>query len=277
MPAEILRPSKQDDVRLANILTIRKEKNMNVIPMIAPMPLPNNEPNENSSLDELGAYALRKQTRIIASDKMNGEDLWLMGQALAWAFKKTPHGEREQWFKAQGLKKTYVWQARKLYERATLDQVRNIGLTNALRKFKVVAEKKAKPAAVTVPTKEEDEKSKAPLDSNEAGTEPTGEAHGSDVAENDEEVPDDLAEGTDKPTDDLAEEEEKELKEYQDALRQTSPKTRAVAIQHALELLRDELNAEEIDEELQQTFRQIAELVEELKGLSKHADANEAA
>ena len=128
---------------------------MNVFPMTAPM-FPNDEPNENSTLDELGAYALVKQNRIIANDKRNGEDLWLMGQALTWAFNKTPHGEWEKWFKAQGLKKTYVWQARKLYEKATLDQVTNIGLTKALRKFKVVAEKKAKHEAVTVPTKEDD-------------------------------------------------------------------------------------------------------------------------
>jgi hypothetical protein len=56
-----------------------------------------------------------------------------------------------------------------------------------------------------------------------------------------------------------------------------TPKTRAVAIQHALELLRDELNEEEVDEELQLTFSQIAELAEELKGMNKHVEVEHAA
>jgi hypothetical protein len=296
--------STQDDVRPANILTIRKEKTMNVIPMKAPMKpdenslpdmiptigpmildikpyknstpdgipmkapmFPNNAPNENSSLEELAAYALHKQKQIFARDKMNGEDLWLMGQALTWA-KKSVRGKWEKWWKAQGLRKTYVWQARKLYERATLDDVKELGVTEALLKFKIVAEKKAKHATATVPTAaiEKMEDTKATPASDEEATEPTEqEEDGSDP------------EPEEQSTDALAEEEEKELKEWQDALRQQTPKTRAVAILHALEHLRDDLNEEEVDEELRQTFSQIAELAEELKGLNKQIDANEAA
>jgi hypothetical protein len=75
---------------------------MNDKPTIAPLgDLPDQEPTENSSLEELAAYALDKQNGILASDKTNGEDLWLMGQALEWAYKKTPYGEWEDWFKSQ--------------------------------------------------------------------------------------------------------------------------------------------------------------------------------
>ena len=243
---------------------------MDMIRMKGPM-FPNTEPNENSSLDELGAYAFLKQEQVLGRDKMNAEDLWLMGQALAWAKKQKPHGGWEKWFKSQGLKKTYVWQARTLHDKATLDEVEELGLTEALRKFGVLVEKKPKPAEekttkVTPPTPA----------SNDGATEPTDEDNGGDPTESEENADDNDPDGDEKPTDDLADEEEREFKAYQDALRQRTPKTRAVAIQHALELLRDDLDEEEIDEELQSTFGQIAELAEKLKGLSERANANEA-
>jgi hypothetical protein len=276
-------PMKPDENSLLNmiptigpmILDIKPYKNStpDMIPMKAPM-FPNNEPNENSTLDELAAYALLKQKQIFARDKMIGEDLWLLGQALTWA-KKTVGGKKwEKWWKAQGLKKTFVWVARKLHERATLDQVKELGLTESLLKFEIVAGKKGKPAAKTVPTAtmEKVEDTNPTPDSNEQVTE------GNEVAESNEKPSEvSVPVGDEQPTDVLAEEEEKELKEWQDALRQQTPKTRAVAILHALELLRDELNAEDVDEELKTTFSQIAELAEELKGLNKQTDANEAA
>ena len=248
---------------------------MNVIPMKAPM-FADNEPNENSSLDELAAYALLKQKEVLARDKMNAEDLWLMGQALQWAKNQKPHGGWEKWFKSQGLKKTYVWLARTLHKEATLDEVKELGVTEALRKFGVLTQKKAKPEAATVPDEALDEDANEPPDSNEKDTEPTDEVDGTDPAESEEDANDD-SNGDEEPTDDLAEEDEKELKAFQDALRQPTPKTSAVAILHALELLREELNAEEVDEELQQTLGQIAQLAAAMKGGSKETDAEEAA
>jgi len=216
---------------------------MNDMPTIAPM---GNEPNENSSLDELATYALGKQTQIIARDKRNREDLWLMGQALQWAKDKLPYGEWEKWWKAKGLKKTYVWQARKLHENAaSLERVKELGLTEALLKFGVVAEKKAKESATA------ERPSKTTQDDDDPGE-----------SEQD---------ARDTPKDDLADEEAKEHKEHQEAIRKLTPKTRAVAIQHALELLRDDLNGEEIDEDLQRTLGEIAQLAEELKRVSKKA------
>jgi hypothetical protein len=173
------------------------------------------------------------------------------------------------------LKKTWVWQARKLHEITTLDEVKELGMTEALRKFKVLPEKKSQAVtkaaggkkfkdadaeAVPASDKEASKQADAPEPSQDAekqteALEPSGE-EGSD-------------EGS-QPSDDLADEENKELKAYQESIRTLTPKARAVAIHHSLELLREELDGEEVDEELQQTFGQIAQLAEELKGLNSH-------
>lgn len=254
---------------------------MNDTPEIAPLgDLPDYEPTENSSLDELAAYALLKQNGIIASDKKNGEDLWLMGQALEWAKERLPHGEWEKWWKAKGFKKTYVWQARTLHNKAMLEKVKELGLTEALRKFDVVPDRKPQAgttkaagdktkkddntkATPAVNTKEVEEQAEAPEPSEDTEQPTEAPAKGS-------EDDGDPAEGNDQPSGDLADEEEKELKEYQAAIRKQSPKARAVVIQHALELLRDDLHGEEVDQELQKTFGQIAQLAEALKGLNSH-------
>ena len=77
----------------------------------------------------------------------------------------------------------------------------------------------------------------------------------------------------DEPTDDLADEEEKEFKEFEASIRKLTPKTKAVAIHHAMELLRDDLKGQEVDDELQETFGQIAQLAEELKGKNQQVKA----
>lgn len=253
---------------------------MTDMPTIAPLgDLPEAEPTADSSLDELATYALLKQDRIIARDKMNGEDLWLMGQALQWAKDKLPYGEWEQWWKAKGFKKTYVWQARTLHDKAKLDGVKELGLTEALRKFAVVAEKK--PQAGTKASgskKNKTEINEAVPTSNEDTEKQTEQPDPSEEAQeqseagepNNDEEGGDSPSADDQPADSLADEEATELKEFQQSLRKLTPKTRAVAIQHTLELLRDELDGEEVDEELQQTFGQIAHLAEELKGLTGH-------
>ena len=257
---------------------------MNMIPTIAPMPLPeyapkptiarmnhhevDASPNENSTLESLVAYALLMQEGIYATDKKNAEDMWLMGQVLTWAFKKILHGNKEDWLESQGLKKTYAWQARQLFK-ATLEQVKQYGLTEALRKFKIVAEKKSKADVVPVPESEseENEISTAPSTRIKEGTEPTDQVVGEDLD------PD----GDAEPAADLANEETKEHKEYQAKIRMKTPKDRAVAIQHSLELLRDDLSGEDVDEELQQIFGQIAALAEEMIGRSKQNDLEQAA
>ena len=229
---------------------------MNDKPTVAPM-FP--EPNENSSLEELAAYALKKQEGIFARDKMNGEDLWLMGQALAWAKVKVGHGEWENWWKGKGFKKTYVWQARKLHENApTLEDVKGLGVTEALLKFGVVAEKKTQPGT------------KAGSGKNQEGEEAEGVPASDKEGETPTEADEPNGEHEGDEGEDLADQEDKKHKAYQESIRKLTPKTRAVIIQHSLELLREELDGEEVDEELQQTFGQIAQLAEELKGLNSH-------
>lgn len=232
---------------------------MNDKPETAPMFLDTN-PTENSSLSELAAYALSKQHEFFDRDKKNGEDLWLMGQALEWAKAKVQHGEWEKWWKTNGFKKTYVWQARKLHAAASLEDVEELGLTEALLQFGVVAEKKAKES---VPSGKSDmgERPKAHAAEEDEAPEPV-EHDESEGEEPDSEEP---------PQDDLAEDAEKEFKEFEEMIRKLTPTTRAVAIHHALELLRDELSGDEIDDELQQTLSQIAQLAEEMKGVSKKA------
>jgi hypothetical protein len=228
---------------------------MNDMPTIAPM-LPNNNPTKDSSLDDLAVFAMLKQDEILARDKKNGEDLWLMGQALAWAKAKVQHGQWEKWWKAKGFKKTYVWQARRLHESASLEDVQELGVTEALLTFGVIAEKKEKESVLNAkPKKEDDELPAAP--------EPAEQGQ----YDGEESTPDEA------PADDLADEEDKELKEYQESIRKLTPKTKAVAIHHALEQLRDELNGDEVDQELRQTLGEIARLAEELKGVSKTVEA----
>ena len=252
---EASRPS-DSPVRILNIsTTTRKDNTMFNPPMIAPM-FPENELTENSTLDELAAFALVKQERIFARDKMNAEDLWLMGQALEWAKEKVPSREWEKWWKAKGFKKTYVWQARKLHENApSLDAVKNLGVTEALVKFEVVCEKK--PQAKTAPNLKIVDESALPVEKEEAPTPDKG----ADTPE-----PSNEDEDENHPTDPLAEAEEKDFKEWEESIRPLTPHVRAVAILHALELLRDDLQGQEVDEELQGTFTKIAQLAEELKG-----------
>jgi hypothetical protein len=196
---------------------------------MGPITTPNDEPNENSPLEELGAFALLKQNGIIYRDKINGEDMWLMGQALEWAYTKIKISQDgwEKWWKAQGLKKTYVWQARTLHKEATINQVQKLGLTEALRKFNVIGEKPKPPE------------------------------------------PDISGLAGDEKIVDLADEAEKEFKEMQDSLRTHTLHDRAVAIQHSLEMMLEELTEDEIDQKLHQTFILIAGLVAKLKRLHK--------
>lgn len=253
---------------------------MNAMPRIAPLgDYADHEPTENSSLDELAAYALEKQRQIIARDTKNGEDLWLMGQALEWAKKKFQYGVWEDWFKSQGLKKTWVWQARTLHKNASLDDVKELGMTEALRKFKVLPEKKPQAGIKAVGgKKKEDEEAEGVAASDQQAEEPSETSEPSEDSEKPTEASEppeqdgghEQDEADDQPSDDLAAEEDNELKAYQESIRTLAPKARAVIIHHALELLRDELDGEEVDEELQQTFGQIAQLAEELKGLNNH-------
>lgn len=251
---------------------------MNFTPIIAPM-FPDDEPTENSSLEELTTYALNKQKGIFARDKKNAEDLWLMGQALAWAKPKVGHGKWEKWWKVKGFKKTYVWQARKLHENAaTLGEVKKLGLTEALLKFGVVAQKKEKAGTTAASEKKakDEPKGKAPSASKEAEG-PTVQDEDCDEPDPDEEPTEQVEDcdeaGSDQqPNDHLADEEEREFKEFEASIRKMTPKARAVAIHHALELLRDELDKDEVDQELQQTLGQIAQLAEAMKGVSQHVE-----
>lgn len=253
----------------------------------APLPKsgPEHEPTENSSLEELTAYALNKQAGIFAREKMNAHDLWLMGQALSWAKPKVGHTKWEKWWKDKGFKKTYVWQARKLHENAaTLEEVKDLGVTEALVKFGVVAEKKEKPTAKGTPIKKAAPSgTDEPSDHEEAAVNeeaPTAEAESTETApiqqEPNEQVQDE-EEPEKAPADELAEEEDKELREYQSSLRSLTPNTRAVAILHALELLRDDLNGSDVDTDLRSTFTQIAALAEQLKGPRQETECSVAA
>ena len=270
-------PPSQKEVRSLNNFTKREDNQMNFVRTTAPIQFPDNEPNEKSSLDQLAIYALNKQEAIILRDIQNAEDLWLMGQAMEWAFKKTPYGEWEKWCKAKGFRKTYVWQARTLHERAELEQVNALGLTEALRKFKVIPEKKAKADTATeadVVSKEQDH-IKALPDSVEDASEPSS----GNLAEGNEQPSNSVPEpeSAEQPIDQQAEEDEPgEIKAVKNGFGKQTPKTRAVVILHALESLLDDLNGQEIDEELQQTFCQIAEVAREMK-VSRHVELKQAA
>lgn len=234
------------------------------------------EPTATSTLDELATYALLKQSQIIDRDKKNGEDLWLMGRALELAYQQSPYGTWERWWKAKGFKKTYVWHARKLHKAATLDQVKDLGLTEALVSFGVVAAKDDPTDGTSGTGCGPQEQEEAPQDQ---GGEPV-----TDVGEQPDEAldEDDPADDHDKdePESDgpedagqvLEDEEDKDFKDYQAAIRKLTPLSKAVAIRNALELLLDDVIGEEIEEELQDTFDQIVELVEALGGLNGRDD-----
>ena len=262
---------------------------LNDAPLTAPMPgLPNPEPTESSSLDELATYGLLKQGQIIARDRANAQDMWLMGRALRWAKAKVPHGSWEEWLRAKKFKKTWAWKARTLSEATTLDKVKNLGLTEALVRFGI---DKPKPAQVkdqpkrnakneadtvqkttTQPDTEESqlEQDEAPDDGTkglELGEGPESEEDG---PLNEEGPDEDLHDGpSDQGVDD---EEDKDFKEYQAALRRQTPLSRAVAIRNALELILEDVIGESVEVELQDTFGQIAELAEALRGLNDRDD-----
>lgn len=109
---------------------------------------------------------------------------------------------------------------------------------------------------------------------NQEPTEPDGDNKEPD-ADQPTEIEDDGGETEqgDEATDDLADEEEREFKEFEESIRKLTPKTRAVAIQRQLEVLRDDLDGQEADEDLQEILDEIAQLAEELKGASKHVEA----
>jgi hypothetical protein len=176
-----------------------------------------------------------------------------------------------------------VWQARKLYKNAsTLEDLKQLGVTEALLKFGVVVEKKPQAGTKAASVKKnKDENAEAVPASDKEAEKPNETPEQSEKVEEateathkSDEDGGDPTEADEQPADNLADEEEKELKAYQESIRKLTPKTRAVAIHHALELLREELDGEEVDEELQQTICQIAQLAEELKGLNSHDEQN---
>jgi hypothetical protein len=215
--------------------------------------------------------------QCLACFKRGAEWYYAAGRWLAWVKAKKlhePYGGWEVFCKEEcKISPSQAWKYKEFAERFKPEQIssfdgKRFSLERALG-YEGPAKKK-KPSSKVTGTKqapkveqheaeEEEQPTKAPESSKATEAEPTDADDGGDPAD---------AEA--KPSNDLADQEGKELKAYQESIRKPTPKMRAVAILHALELLREELKGDEVDEELQQTFDQIAQLAEELKGLNSH-------
>jgi len=131
----------------------------------------------------------------------------------------------------------------------SLDAVKELGLTQSLVRFGVIPAKE--------PEKESDSPAKKEATRRTAqnkGSKQEGRRVNPDDGMDVQAVPDD--------------EGDTAFKKYQAALRQQTPLSRAVAIRNAVELLMEDVIGEQVEEELQDSFDQIAELAEALRGLN---------
>jgi hypothetical protein len=257
---------------------------MNDKPEIAPLgDLPDQEPTENSSLDELGKFALSMFNQFKAQDRKNGEYIWKMGYALQLAYEKLAHekgyGHWEKWYKAKGFTKTWQWQARMLYlDAPSLEAVIDLGLTESLIRFGVISPTQIGEKASRPKRKDHKAAEKPPViidrqeDTDEDEDEPEGP-----LAEDESELEEEGDQGGSTTEQRLPEEIEKQaVDDHEPSPRKETPLLRAVAIRNALEILLDDLVSGEADpdEELPSVLNEIIEYAEGARRLYEN-DADE--
>jgi hypothetical protein len=100
-----------------------------------------NHPDENWTLEQLGQYIVAGLDKVTRLSRRTSVETWRVGHALSIVQHKTkPFGQWTKWLAKHDIARMTAWEAIRLHESATEEEIAELTITEAKTKFGIYPE-----------------------------------------------------------------------------------------------------------------------------------------